>query len=592
MQKSIRNRLLKSFSFMVVLPVFAIFILVNIIYWISTNRTITAQGQMIVQEIEDNIDDQFTHYDALLAFLERDATIASIAGNKGQYSLSQLTESNLRTLLQGYSSSVDGIEHAALIYGNGVFVCTDPQMLHPSNDELSDFYEHCLTNPERTFYISYPSGENPLLANIPHFTSSLSIGRALTDVHGHPFAVANLTIRGETLGNLLTAAYIQQGGQSYLATPDGTLVNSPLRLEDLIGYDSREYLFTRQPIQDLPLTIINILPIESFFTMQTFFLTVVVLSALIFVLLFLTQIRYISSQLVQPIEELRKRMLEAGQGNFEVAYHHDSDDEFGDLADSFNKMVAEIKRLIAQVYREQASKRKAEIAALQAHIKPHFLYNTLDTIHWMARRYGADDIVEAVDALSDLFRAGFTNNHELGTVSLEFNHIESYLKIQKLRYSDILDYSLELDPAVKDLPVQKTILQPIVENALYHGIKESGRPGLIAIAAQLDGDELVLTVRDNGRGMTTETLDQLRRKIISGSGSEEKQGHGLYNVQQWLSLSYGEHFGLTIDSVLNEGTLVSIHHPVLKAGQLSTGQKQTKRQASLTDQKMAGGKET
>jgi two-component system sensor histidine kinase YesM len=140
-----------------------------------------------------------------------------------------------------------------------------------------------------------------------------------------------------------------------------------------------------------------------------------------------------------------------------------------------------------------------------ASIKPHFLYNTLDTIHWMARRYGANDIVEAVDALSDLFRVGFSANHELGTVETEFSHVESYLKIQKLRYHDILDYSLEMDPAVRHLPVMQTILQPIVENALYHGIKESGNPAGSTFRPWRENDPLLMVIRDNGRARRQHT---------------------------------------------------------------------------------------
>ncbi len=568
MQKSIRNRLLKSFSLMVVLPVLAIFILVNVIYLVNTSRTITAQGKTIVLEIEDSIKSQFGRYAALLSFLERDTTIVEYSTYNNAAGISPTLTLHLQTLLDGYSHSIDGIEHLSVLYQNGAFVCTDVRMLHPSIAENADWYEPCMADPDRIFYISYPSGKNPMLINTPHFTSSLSICRAIKNELGQPVAVANLTLRGETLGSLLTSSYSQQGGQSYLATPDNTLVNSPLRLENLIGYDSRRYLITRQKIEDLPLTIINILPTSQFYTMQYNLLLIMVISLIGFILFFISHLRYTSRQIVNPIEELRRLMHEAQHGNLKVAFHPDTDDEFDDLADSFNQMVSEIRRLIVQVYNEQVNKRKAEIAALQANIKPHFLYNTLDTIHWMARRYGADDIVEAVDALSDLFRAGFSNNHELGTVAHEFIHIESYLKIQKLRYNDILDYELRLEPVVRELPVQKTILQPVVENALYHGIKESGRAGKIVIAAGLDDGDLLLSIQDNGRGMDEAELTRLRLKLESGPGPKDKQGMGLYNVQQRLRLSYGPRFGLSIESSPDEGTLVKLRHPVLTHEQL------------------------
>ena len=563
MQKSIRNRLLKSFSLMVVLPVLAIFILVNIIFLINTNYTIHEEAQNNVREIENNIRFQIGHYAALLGFLERDTTIINYSSFTNESVISPVITAQLETLLDSYRNSVDGVEHLAVVYENGAFVCTNVRMIHPSPSEYADWYDQCLAEPDRTLFFCYPSGKNPMLASTSHFTSSLSICRAIKDQQGKPVGVANLTLLGDTLGNFLTSSFNPQGGQSYLVTPDNSLVNSPLHLEDLVGYDSRRYLITRWPIVGLPLTVINILPIGQFYTVQFNLLLTMVISLLAFITFFIGYLRFTSRQIVNPIEELRLLMQEAQKGNLKVSFHPQTDDEFDDLADSFNQMVAEIRRLIVQVYTEQASKRKAEISALQANIKPHFLYNTLDTIHWMARRYGADDIVEAVDALSDLFRAGFSNNEVLGTVAHEFVHIESYLKIQKLRYSDILEYELILDPAVRNLPVQKTILQPIVENALYHGIKESGHPGRIVIAAGLDEGDLLVTVQDNGHGMDQAELEKLRQKLESGQGPKENQGLGLYNVQQRLRLSYGPHYGLTFDSSPDAGTTVSLRHPVL-----------------------------
>jgi two-component system sensor histidine kinase YesM len=184
----------------------------------------------------------------------------------------------------------------------------------------------------------------------------------------------------------------------------------------------------------------------------------------------------------------------------------------------------------------------------------------------MARRYGADDIVEAVDALSDLFRAGFSANHELGTVESEFQHIESYLKIQKLRYHDILDYTLNMDPQTSQLPVMRTILQPIVENALYHGIKENDQPGRIEIVSRLEENSLILEVSDNGRGLTESQLEQLTAAIQRSDDMDFSSSHGLYNVQQRLRLSYGPDYGLSIQSKPNEGTRVTVRRPVMPPG--------------------------
>lgn len=582
MQKSIKIRLLKSFSLLVVLPVLAIFTLLIVVFVFSTNQTIKTQGKAIVDEIEANVINQFARYSYLLAFIERDQAIVATAAYPDEWAIPPQVHNSLLTLLQGYATSADGVDHLALLFDNGTFLCTDETMIHPTPDQTQSWYDQCKANPNQTFYFSYPIGKNPMLVDTAHYTSSISICRAINDANGKPVGVANLTLRGETLGKLLTVAYSNQGGQSYLTTPDGSLVNSPLLLEDLIGINDRHYLVTRLKIENLPLTVINIMPTRPFFARQLNWFMIGIISAIAFMLIFFIHTRSMSRQFIQPIEQLRKLMLEAQHGNLHVSFNPGTDDEFNDLAESFNQMVANIDRLINQVYHEQSSKRKAEIAALQANIKPHFLYNTLETIHWMARRYGADDIVEAVNALSDLFRVGFSNNHVLGTVALEFTHIESYLKIQKLRYHDILDYELEVDPSVRELPIQKTILQPIVENALYHGIKESGRAGKIVITAKIESGDLMIAVRDNGVGMDPQTLAKLRRILDEGPETQEKHGLGLHNVQKRLALSYGPPYGLTIESWPNEGTLVRIRHPILSENQLDDQQ---------SDQPLAGGEE-
>ena len=573
MRNSIKNRLLKTFALMVVLPVLALFILLNFIYWITSYWTIVDQATAVLDEAENAVTAKFDRYEALLSFLEKDLELIEASRyHNGQF-VPQAELQKLNLLADGYASSIASISHLTLLYQNGLFLCTQEHLEEPEYSQMADWYEAGLAEPEKTHYISYNAGENPLLLDTPHYASSLVVSRAICDPAGQPVAVVNLTILGEDLGGLLTAPYGQQGGQTYLVTPDGTLVNSPLRYDELAGIDNRNYLKTERQLSEIPLTIVNFMPLRPFFTQQYLTLSLGILSSLVFMLFFVSHARSTVQQFVRPIEDLRGLMYQAQHGNLLVSYQPDTQDEFEDLAESFNQMVAELRRLIDQVYIEQSSKRKAEVKALMASIKPHFLYNTLETIHWMARRYGANDIVEAVDALSDLFRVGFSANHELGTVENEFNHVESYLKIQKLRYHDILDYSLEMEPAVRDLPVMQTILQPIVENALYHGIKESGNPGRIDIQAWRESDTLLMVIRDNGRGMTPDILDQLLLTINQRSDLDPSRGHGLRNVQQRLALTYGSPYGITIQSEPNQGTTVTLRLPVLALREESADQR-------------------
>ena len=188
-------------------------------------------------------------------------------------------------------------------------------------------------------------------------------------------------------------------------------------------------------------------------------------------------------------------------------------DEVGMLGRSFNNMLMQITKLIGLVEKEQRQKREAELRSLQAQIKPHFLYNTFDTILWLARKSGAHEVTEVVDSLSRLFRIGLSKGNEVITLMEEFEHVKSYLIIQKTRYKEKLNYSIAIDPSLHSLYVLKLILQPIVENAIYHGIKERRGPGNIDIHARNENEKVVITIRDNGAGMSEEKLGRLRRTL-------------------------------------------------------------------------------
>ncbi|MNJ53968.1 Sensor histidine kinase YehU [compost metagenome] len=260
-------------------------------------------------------------------------------------------------------------------------------------------------------------------------------------------------------------------------------------------------------------------------------------------------------------------------------------------------MLLQINRLISLTERQERQKREAELSSLQAHIKPHFLYNTLDTIHWMARRKGALDIAEMAESLSKLFRIGLSKGNVIIPLSDEIEHIRSYLQIQHVRYQNKLDYALRVAPEVQELSVLKLILQPIVENAIYHGIKERRGPGVIEVEAKELSGDLVMTIRDNGKGMTEEQLAALRRaleqvasseehaaasKTSGGHGGanpasgtiksdEETNGYGILNVQARIRLTFGDKYGLSLDSTLGEGTVVTVTHPLIRDNYMQNG---------------------
>ena len=268
----------------------------------------------------------------------------------------------------------------------------------------------------------------------------------------------------------------------------------------------------------------------------------------------------LSRNLTRPIHQMQKHMSEVEKGNFDIQVLVDSTREIGMLARAFNLMVVRIRELMAQVVKEQEFKRKSELNALQAQINPHFLYNTLDSIVWLAENDKSAEVVRMTSALARLFRASISKGSELVPIRNEVEHISNYLTIQKMRYRDKLDFCIDVDDAIKGNLTLKVLLQPLVENAIYHGIKNKYGTGTIRITGEREGETIVLRVNDNGVGMDEET-----RKSLLSPATDAKQGKGvgLMNVHERIRLYFGKIYGLTIDSEPDEGTTVTVKFPVL-----------------------------
>ncbi|MGO4372273.1 sensor histidine kinase [Paenibacillus sp. MCAF20] len=267
---------------------------------------------------------------------------------------------------------------------------------------------------------------------------------------------------------------------------------------------------------------------------------------------------FVSQRVSQPIKQLQGYMKEVEKGNFDIQVPVPTTIEIGRLARAFNMMVGRIKELMSQVVRDQELKRRSEINALQAQINPHFLYNTLDSIIWMAESKKSQEVVLMTSALAKLFRASISKGEELVTIETELEHITNYLKIQKMRYKNKLDYRIETDESVSQYKTIKLILQPIVENAIYHGIKMKRGPGLITIYSEETATDVLLIVEDNGNGMEEEKLAKLLTQQYEG---EAGKGVGVGNVHGRLKLYFGAQYGLSYTSKPGEGTTVTIRLP-------------------------------
>lgn len=278
--------------------------------------------------------------------------------------------------------------------------------------------------------------------------------------------------------------------------------------------------------------------------------------------------RFFAGRMTKPITNLCAITKKFAGGDFSVRYKPHSGDEMETLADSFNSMVEEITILVEDIKKEQKNLRRTELQLLQEQINPHFLYNTLDTIMWLTEAGEKQQAVDMIGELSTFFRTTLSKGHDRITVREEENHIHSYLEIQQYRYRDILAYEIDFPEEIKNFYIIKLALQPLVENALYHGIKNKRGKGRIKVKGKRDENDLIFTVEDTGIGMTETELQFLRDLIAEekpkNNENEKDSGFGLANVQQRLRMYYGEEYGVSVDSIYGRGSIFQVKIPVVE----------------------------
>jgi two-component system sensor histidine kinase YesM len=275
----------------------------------------------------------------------------------------------------------------------------------------------------------------------------------------------------------------------------------------------------------------------------------------------------LSRSIYTPIKKLHDVTKTITQNDLQVLVTSDNVDEITELGMSFNIMIGKIRELLKAKIEEQENLKKAELRTLQSQINPHFLYNTLDTIIWMAEAKKTDQIVEVVSALSNFFRISLSKGKDWITIAEEIERVRSYLIIQKMRYSDIMDFKIEVDKNVSNHTVLKLILQPLVENAIYHGIKNKRAGGTIIVRAKpWNGNEVLVEIEDNGIGILPDKLSKIQAELNDNSDDiKQESGFGLGNVNQRIKLYYGMQYGLSIRSEYQIGTCVSFIIPARKA---------------------------
>lgn len=277
----------------------------------------------------------------------------------------------------------------------------------------------------------------------------------------------------------------------------------------------------------------------------------------------------VSKTFVSPLKDMQKLSDDIAQGNLSSRTPIPAIKELAPFAINMNTMAEQIELLIAKNTEEQKNFQKAEMKALQAQITPHFLYNTFDTIIWLAEEADTERVVKITKAFSEFLRISLSKGHEWITVEQELDHIRNYLTIQKIRYADILNYEIFVEEDMSEIRIIKLVLQPLIENAIYHGIKNKRGRGHIEVRVQYTDETkeyLQISVKDDGAGFTPERLEQVRTELYTSEVDTEKLStvYGLFNVHKKLKLYYGDKTeGLKIKSEQNKGCDISFVIPCI-----------------------------
>lgn len=265
----------------------------------------------------------------------------------------------------------------------------------------------------------------------------------------------------------------------------------------------------------------------------------------------------IAYYIMKPVTTLRMLMMQVENGELNRRYYSNNRDEISQLGYVFNAMLDKLNKLICENTEKQQRIRVEELKALQTQIKPHFLYNTLDNAYWMAQLIDAKEICSILSALANYYRISLSKGAEIIKIKDEINHVKNYMTIQKIRYENKIDYNIQIPDEILDMHIIKLTLQPIVENAIYHGLRGLDRHGNIYITGKVTDEIVSIEVRDNGRGMSEEKS----ARVISGFSDKNKEGYGLSNVNERIRLYFGDNYGISIYSVENEFTIITVRLP-------------------------------
>lgn len=584
--KSIQSSIFCAVSILVLSAVLAVTV-VSLRY---TNSSIYENSvmytQTIIGQLNQNIDSYISYMDNIASlvagsgdaykYLYSESGIDALSLKEYNQCRQRLTE-QFKTILKGRSDIRNiGIvrreNESSSLFNNGMSTRNQNLKLdtqHWYADAVGKYDHYNLTSSHVQNVIS---GERP-------WVITLSRGICNYTGEGDSDGVVFIDLNYSAISELCTQNSVGTKGYVFILDQDGNIVYHPqqqqlyneLQTENIslimnaktdvvtAGKGDDEKIYALSHSETTGWTIVGCMNMSELLKNSRKARSIYVLVALGLIAVALVISSEIARNITFPIQKLRDSMKRVQKGDFSAAeIEVYSDNEIGSLTRSFNVMTHKIQDLMAQNIQEQEQKRKIELKALQSQINPHFLYNTLDSIIWMAEGKKNEEVVLMTASLARLLRQSISIENELVTIGQEVEYVRSYLTIQKMRYKDKLEFEINVDPRITHAQIIRLVLQPIVENAIYHGLKYKESKGMLKVHGYELGERIIIDITDDGVGMDEETLKHIYDKHKVNYHSN---GVGVYNVQQRLVLYYGKEYGIIYHSEKGKGTTATVVIP-------------------------------
>ncbi len=551
----------------ILLTIISLGLLTTIPNKISSGVIIDNTIQSCVQNLNlvtENINNMLSHSEDLSRIIVANSYLQDAAAFSDETGLVKKFEYDyiIRGIFDGIIQNGEYVYSIVSSYYNGNIFCS-------SNNDIKKYAENIQENHHEskgksinnTVCRVYDTQNIGFFADPVH-KNAIKIARPIISVvNAREVGRLELYIPEEKISKIYSDIQYEQSGKIMIANNDGVIISS-LNKEELysnisesnyfqwarkpdnkgkiLKIDGTRYLVISKHIKSFDWILMGLVPLSDIMEKNNRIILLNYMIGIVCIILACMLVYFLSRFITRPIVELSEIMSLAGEGDFEIRAVEYSNDEIGLLSKKFNDMVAKISQLVDRIYDEQRNKRKYELAALQEQIKPHFLYNTLDSISALVQLRQLDQGLSMLKSLSLFYKISLSKGRTLITLNEELNIVKSYLEIQVMRFKDKFIYFFEIDEGVLESQIIKLTIQPLVENSIYHGLRECDYKGFIGIKGVLEGNCVRLSIIDNGKGFASNVLNM----EFFGDTDKDKPYFGLRSINERLKLHFGSEYGI------------------------------------------------